>query len=194
MVSKHIPERVDDKALLRCAWNVNAIPPLLRCENCLWEDDLVPKACIRSQTDESLNFPDRPPGCLLSRADAHPGFTRSAVRHHFHTLLFTECCLPGFSTPPLCALPVGGREDVLFHQGGGGGGGCVICGTEWPFTRTSPVLRSSSSAFCLGSLLCQSACPPVLSGATLIDPPPVCGILSFPFSCCSEPVLQPVVI
>lgn len=40
---------------------------------------------------------------------------------------------------------------------------------------------------------CHSACPPDLSRVTLLHPPPVSGILSFLFSSCAQPVLQPLV-
>lgn len=77
-----------------------------------------------------------------------------------------------------CVLKPFGLRQSLLHAVNR-----ALCPSAGPFVFARVLCMSS----------CQSACPPGLSRVTLIYPPPVSGILSFLFSRCPEPVLQPVV-
>lgn len=94
------------------------------CENCLWEDDLVLKACFRSETDESVNFPDRPSRTLPQRArlwaDARQDPLRRLTRTTAKRSPFTPICFYyrhkrpfdiSFLEPALCSFMFA----VFFH-------------------------------------------------------------------------------
>lgn len=76
-----------------------------------------------------------------------------------------------------CVLKLFGLHQSLLHTVNR-----ALCPSAGPFVFARVLWMSS----------CQSACPPGLSRATLICPPPVSGILSFLFSSRAEPVLQSV--
>lgn len=135
----------------------------------------MPKACFRSQADESRTLPQR--------AGARRGFaatprTNAAClfrRKRLWSLIFKLCSflIRVCSVFPCCHCLLclfEGREGVLFIQGGGRGGGwrCNLCGTQsglshglpqcpqalWPALASLFVTRSIELSASMPGLLC----------------------------------------